>query len=290
MEDQKNKIQEGSFQEWDKIWKDYSKDSIEVKDINQLFTKSTPKTIYQFWQKCYFTDISKLIDGKNYKTFLELGSGRGTTSMYLCNAGYTDITMVDLSETAFKLASQNFKNSNLPVPKMVLANVENTGLPEGAFDCIYNIGLLEHFENPEATLKEAYRLLKPGGMIFMIVKPFIPFHKSLHYRILMNPLSIAKYLLLRILPSKKNSSKKMIRTVVPKSTYLDLANQLGYYNATCISYNPYWKINKSEWIENNITLNLYKLHYKLFKRRNNPVTLKTGSINEYCFLLVGYKK
>ena len=60
------------------------------------------------------------------------------------------------------------------------------------FDCIYNIGLLEHFENPAPTMEEAFRLLKPGGLIFMPIVPAMPYRKSIFARLLFNPVSLVK--------------------------------------------------------------------------------------------------
>lgn len=73
----------GSYEGWDNIWKGES----DSEKLNLHFTKVKPKTIYQFWQKAYAQDLLNLIKEKDYKSFCELGSGRGTTSMYLSYAG-----------------------------------------------------------------------------------------------------------------------------------------------------------------------------------------------------------
>jgi len=83
-----------------------------------------------------------------------MGAGKGTTSMYLADAGYEDITMVDLSDAGFKLATENCRREGVTPPKMMIADCEKTGLKEETYDCIYNIGLLEHFEDPAPTLRE----------------------------------------------------------------------------------------------------------------------------------------
>lgn len=254
--------------EWDNVWKSFSTDSDAIKKRKNAFTRGDPDNIYQFWQKAYFHDFQKLIKNQGYKLFLELGSGRGTTSMFLADSGDYDITMVDLSENAFKTAQQNFQMENLKVPKFVLADVEETGLDGNSYDCIYNIGLLEHFYDPSKVIKESYRLLKNGGMIFMPIVPDLPLAKSSFARFVFNFPSLLKQTKLNLFSQKKFLSRnaQMVRTSPGKDAYLRIAREMGFINCCCISYNPYWKVNNDGWFEKNITLQAYKLHHDLFKK------------------------
>lgn len=279
----KSKVQ-GSYEGWDSVWKG-------EKDSNQLnphFTLNEPKTIYQFWQKTYANDLLNLIKDKSYKTFCELGSGRGTTSMYLSKAGYEDITMVDLAENGFKVSIKSFADYNLKQPTFLLADVEKTGLPSGNFDCIYNIGLLEHFEIPDKTLIEAYRLLKPGGMIFMPIVPKLPFWKSAVTRIFFNPISLIKHIVKVLFGFKKSENSNIFRNELDRNYYLNACHKIGYNNVICIPYNPYWKVNDDGFIEKKFTLPIYLLHYKFFKKRQN-ISYRCNPLFEACYLLLAYK-
>ncbi len=137
---QKTSTTQGSSGQWNDIWNEYAGKGNEMK---KLFTRGTPSTIYQFWQRAYFEDFIQLIGDKRDGKFLELGSGRGTTSLYLADSGIKDITLVDLSEQALSQAEANFEFENVPPPKTVLANAEDTKLPSNSFDFIYNIGVLD---------------------------------------------------------------------------------------------------------------------------------------------------
>jgi ubiquinone/menaquinone biosynthesis C-methylase UbiE len=279
-----NSKTQGSYEGWDEVWKgEKSKDQ-----LNPHFTKAKPKTIYQFWQKAYAHDLLNLINGKGYKTFCELGSGRGTTSMYLSDAGYNDITMVDLAENGFKVAQKSFAYYNLKSPHYLLADVENTGLPSESFDCIYNIGLLEHFEIPDKTLAEAYRLLKPGGMIFMPIVPKLPYWKSAIARILFNPISLLKQIIKQIIGYQTKDNSNIFRNELDKNYYVKASQKIGYNNVRCISYNPYWKINNDGFIEDQLTLPTYLKHYHLVNKNKN-ISLHTGNLTEACYLLIAYK-
>lgn len=275
---------QGSHQGWDEVWKGEN----EMDQLNPNFTREQPKTIYQFWQKAYALDLLHLIKDKNYQSFCELGSGRGTTSMYLSDAGYRDITMVDLAQHGFNVAKFSFEKQGLQEPRFVLADVEKTGLASDSFDCIYNIGLLEHFEDPSKTLQEAFRLLKKKGMIFMPIVPKLPFWKSIMARIFFNPFSLMKQLVKYVLAYKNKDNSLIFRNTLHNDYYAETCARIGYHNVSCISYNPYWKINGDGFIENRLTLPIYLKHYNIFKK-NLETSLKCSKYTESCYLLVAFK-
>lgn len=281
----KNKMK-GGYDVWNKTWSKQAEKSL----LNSLFTINSPSNIYQFWQRGYANDLLNLIRENKYTSFCELGAGKGTTSMYIAQNGYSNISMVDLAEEGFKIAKYSFKYYNLPEPRMILADVENTSLPGESYDCIYNIGLLEHFEDPSKTLKESYRLLKKGGIIFMPIIPKLPFSKSLIARILFNPISIVKFWAKKIIGNKPSDShsSNILRTEYKKEYYRKVCTELGFKEIRCIPYNPYWKINRDGWFESNITLPIYNWHYNFFKARKK-ISLQTISAVEFCYLLIAYK-
>ncbi|GAB4550416.1 MAG: hypothetical protein Tsb0013_12180 [Phycisphaerales bacterium] len=42
-----------------------------------------------------------------------------------------------------------------------------TGLPDASFDLVYSFDSFEHFDDPRAAVREAVRLLKPGGFLYI---------------------------------------------------------------------------------------------------------------------------
>jgi ubiquinone/menaquinone biosynthesis C-methylase UbiE len=279
----------GSAQEWDAIWKTVGdKGNLRSK----VFTRSTPKTIFQFWQKCYFDDLLLTMQPQPDWAFLELASGRGTTSMYLASQGFRNITLLDLSETALEQAKKNFISENFPAPQTIVGNAEATGLPANSFDCIYNIGVLEHFEDPSAILAESLRLLKPGGKIFMPIVPAMPYSHSVLSRILFNPISLAKQIVKWLLRrgASTNSGSTMVRTSTNAEEYQGGARKVGFSNAVCISYNPYWKLySDGSRIEEFFIVPIYRRHYSLKAILGCAPRLKTFSITSLCLLLTASK-
>lgn len=273
----------GSFDGWNEVWTSQSEQEL----LNPMYTEQTPETIYQFWQKAYSNDLLALIKDKNYQSFCELGSGRGTTTMYLAKAGYHDLTMVDLAEQGFEVAKYSFEKYGLPKPKMILQDVENTSIPAESFDCVYNIGLLEHFDDPAPTLRESFRLLKKGGMIYMPIVPEQPLYKSIFQRLLFNPVSLAKKTAKQILGKNKFDSS-INRTNYRRDFYSRICEEIGFKNVRCIPYNPYWKVNRDEQFENKWTLPTYLWYYNTFKK-NKTLSLKTSTSFDLCFLLIAEK-
>lgn len=285
----KNKIAEdqGDWKFWDQNWKSLGED----KQI--LYTPDQPRTVRQFVQRCYFEDLWHLMGTQAKKSrYLELGSGRGTTSMYLASQG-CDVTMVDLSPSAFEVASRNFSAYGLKQPDFITADAGNTDLPSEQWDCIHNIGLLEHFEDPVPVIREALRLLKPGGLIFMVIVPAVPPSRSLPIRMVFNPViafgGIAKRIVKNILHYKTRKDTTTIRTDYSCEQYLNWVKDMPCKEAECFSYNPYHQIYKTPQLEALITLPLYSWHYRQKKAKGKYPLLRTSLHVAICHLLIAKK-
>jgi ubiquinone/menaquinone biosynthesis C-methylase UbiE len=103
------------------------------------------------------------------KRVMEIGCGRGSLSCYFSDAGY-DCTLVDLSEKVLETAEKIFSNNDLDA-KFLVGDANDLEMPDNSFDVIYSIGLLEHFEDVETTLKEQIRVLADGGIWFGYIVP-----------------------------------------------------------------------------------------------------------------------
>lgn len=254
----------GDSARWDEVWSDLESDQV------QAFTRAAPRTLQQFWQRCYFEDLWE-ISGKRRPggRFLEQGSGRGTTSMYLASRG-CDVTMLDLSAHAFEVAAANFARESLPLPTFVVGDARDTGLPSESYDCIYNIGLLEHFDDPEPVLAEAVRLLRPGGWLFMVIVPRVPARNAWLVKLLFRPWSLLpsglKKRAKRVLGGGETDTNvdiatEMTRTELGPSTYLAALARLGVVEAACVPYNPYHQIYLRRWQERWMAVPLFHLHH-----------------------------
>ena len=261
----------------------------------QLYTRGRPRTIHQFWQRCYFDDLWSLMgDRAAQARYLELGAGRGTTSMYLA-ARSCAVTMLDLSRNGFELARRNFAREGLPLPNLVLADARQTGLSAESFDCVFSIGLLEHFDDPQPVLRETLRLLAPGGMAFMVVIPARPAHVRLLAQTLFCPWQALRTLMpgsvKRLLGHRKldrtgrADGGDVLRTSHSRSSYVRTMLDLGAQEVSCVPYNAYHEVYRKPALQNGIAVPLYRAHHAVKRLWARPPYFRTAACLASCDLL-----
>jgi SAM-dependent methyltransferase len=59
----------------------------------------------------------------------------------------------------------------------VLAAADNLPFEDGSYECIICTEVLEHCPHPTAVVKEMYRVLKPGGKVFLTTPFLVPLHE-----------------------------------------------------------------------------------------------------------------
>lgn len=93
---------------------------------------------------------------------LDAGCGFGKWVIYLTQRGY-DIVGIDNNE----LAITKLKDFDESL-QVELGDILHPHYPDNSFDAYISMGVVEHFEDgPVSALKEAYRVLKPNGLIFV---------------------------------------------------------------------------------------------------------------------------
>lgn len=94
---------------------------------------------------------------------LDIGCGPGNFSLLLANAGFSVIG-VDAYEPLVTLAQEKRRAQHLPNLAFKCVNVGHTAaFPAARFDQILNVHFLYAHPDPDAILREAARLLAPGG-------------------------------------------------------------------------------------------------------------------------------
>ncbi len=100
------------------------------------------------------------IGGKKIDSLLDIGCGTGESRKI-----YTDhilnYTGIDLSSASIKFAQERFPDSNWLVADACELPFEND-----TFDVVTFSSVLHHIDDFEIALKQAYRVLKPGGIVF----------------------------------------------------------------------------------------------------------------------------
>ena len=127
----------------------------ETYDIRFGFTRWTQKKL-----------VSLLELGEN-PYFLDIGCGTGWAVRYAANLanGRGEFYGVDNSSKMIKKAeasSSGYKNIHF-----YKANAESLPFDNNFFDIIISTNAFHHFANADKVLKEAYRVLKPRGRIYI---------------------------------------------------------------------------------------------------------------------------
>jgi len=113
--------------------------------------------------------LPRVVDFNGYpdKSVLEIGCGIGTDLVRFARGGARCLG-VDLSRTALELAAKNAEHNSVEL-ELVEANGEALDLESASFDVVYAHGVLQYTADPRALVREARRVLRPGGQaIFMV--------------------------------------------------------------------------------------------------------------------------
>jgi ubiquinone/menaquinone biosynthesis C-methylase UbiE len=163
------------------------------------------------WSRCYSECEAPSLDAKNLfsrqrialemlraavpppATVLDLGCGTGETTAKLMSSGY-DVWGVDIAEPmiAHAVNRQGFD-------RFRVGDMEQIPFPDGTFDAVVCLGVIEYLESDERALQEIRRVLKPGGSaVLSTPNAASPFHTMdamvLRLERLVRPLyHVAKY-------------------------------------------------------------------------------------------------
>jgi SAM-dependent methyltransferase len=109
---------------------------------------------------------------------LEVGCGNGYILSRYARQG-ARVWGVDLTWTAIDLSSKRFALENSR-GQLAQADAERLPFRDAVFDLVVSAGVLHHVPHIDAAIAEIRRVLKPGGVILLML-----YHRnSLHYRLL----------------------------------------------------------------------------------------------------------
>jgi len=131
-----------------------------TKENYNLIAREFSATRREIWEELKF-----LFEGlKEGEKVLDLGCGNGRWSKVF-KKKKVDYFGIDNSERLIEIAKENF-----PEAKFLVGDALNLPFPDDFFDEVYSIALLHHIPSEDfriKVLKEAKRVLKPGGILIL---------------------------------------------------------------------------------------------------------------------------
>lgn len=131
---------------------------------------------------CEPYDFSNRIHGYESaagKRVLDIGCGNGYVLSRYARHGAA-VAGIDLTETALELSRRRFALEGL-AGEFRRTDGNSIPYPDASFDIVCSMGVLHHIEDPRPMLREAARVLRPGGELILML-----YHRdSWKYRVLL---------------------------------------------------------------------------------------------------------
>ena len=184
------------------------------KSQDDLFQSAVQMKDAHNYNDWVFSKFQKFLRGR----VLEVGCGIGTfTERIIKNGGYDEIVAIDISKHAIVFCKNRFRS-----PSITFRNI-NVSNMRGTYDLIICMNVLEHIENDQVIFEKMIGMLKPKGILFLLV----PAHKKLFNQFDEDAGHFKRY-------DKKTIESMMDQMNAPRfvSTdkyYFNIAGAIGYW-------------------------------------------------------------
>ncbi|MDA1013436.1 MAG: class I SAM-dependent methyltransferase [Planctomycetota bacterium] len=100
---------------------------------------------------------------------LDVGTGTAQIPIELAGRSFEcSIVAIDLAEEMLRLARRNVANAGLnDVIQLESADAKSLPYADGSFDAVISNSIIHHAPQPGIVLGEMFRVLRPGGVIFV---------------------------------------------------------------------------------------------------------------------------
>lgn len=134
---------------------------------------------YSMWQYTkgeetikYYLDYTTSEEMFKDKEILDIGCGAAGKSLYYLSLGAKSVTGIDVVEKYESEAYALQKELGLSGFTFKLESASKMSFKDNSFDTIIMNDAMEHVSEPDLVLKEVYRVLKPGGKLFVNFPPY----------------------------------------------------------------------------------------------------------------------
>ena len=159
-----------------------------IEDLNEIFKlpkhpfnmANEGEMSYAKWQYTrgakslsYFEEYSNTLEMFADKTVLDIGCGPAGKTLYYATQGAKKVIGLDILEKYKKEAEELAKELKLSTKfKFLVGDSAKIPLGDASVDTVIINDAMEHVEKPLKTIKEALRVLKPGGKLYINFPPY----------------------------------------------------------------------------------------------------------------------
>jgi len=124
--------------------------------VSEYYSSHTSQT--------HWLEFVKKVDSKGLGKILDIGFGRGQTSLYLAHMGH-EVHALEPSPLHCEILEKACEKYQLPIAIYIGGGEDIEQIPSEDFDlCIFNSSL-HHCDDPMKALKACLKKLKPGGKV-----------------------------------------------------------------------------------------------------------------------------
>lgn len=131
-------------------------DSMDHSDVNRLFVDD-------------LLAAARTPEPKQTLRILDIGTGTALIPIELCRRPINcDVWAIDLAVEMLLLAEQNVREAAMD-GQILLEQEDAKAMeyPDADFDWVISNSIVHHIPEPDSTLKEMLRVLRPGGVLFV---------------------------------------------------------------------------------------------------------------------------
>lgn len=175
-----SEVAEDPFDTFKKGYAELSKEEIK-RDMDRRYETGDAYPNPSLWIHAHHRDLEDAFvelvgDESVSRDVLEIGCGSGGVAAHRLKRPRS-VYATDLSDAALDIARKFFKER--PEIEFAQSDAENIDKPDGSFDVVVSKEVIEHLINPDKLISEAYRLLRPGGILVLSS----PNRDSMHLRV-----------------------------------------------------------------------------------------------------------
>ncbi len=125
----------------------------------------------EFYERVWATDLDvyrerlKALGFEGLDDILDAGSGNGQWTLCLAERN-THVSAIDVSESRLNATKCLLDHLGVRNCDLINGTIESCELPDSAFDAIFSYSVL-YFTDHRHSLREFFRVLKPGGVIYV---------------------------------------------------------------------------------------------------------------------------